>query len=136
MSNSGTPKTIEKEQMDGVDRRSFLMAGAAGLAAAGLGMKDAAANPAAPGPELRTNSKTGIRTAVISDAQLNIGPFLARKMAALGYNLVIADVQKGLVDFTFVGRFFAAHFLKLLGIEQIRLKSVSLLRRCHPNRSQ
>jgi NAD(P)-dependent dehydrogenase (short-subunit alcohol dehydrogenase family) len=116
MSNEETPKTIEKEQMDGVDRRSFLMAGAAGLAAAGLGMKDAAANPAAPGPELRTNSKTGVRTAVISDAQLNIGPFLARKMAALGYNLVIADVQKGLVEE--LRKLGAADVVVVEGLEQ------------------
>jgi NAD(P)-dependent dehydrogenase (short-subunit alcohol dehydrogenase family) len=98
MSNDETSKNTEKEQKSGIDRRDFLMAGAAGMAAAGLSMKDAVANPTAPGPELRTNSRTGIRTAVITDAQLNIGPFLARKLAALGYNLVIADVQEGLVD--------------------------------------
>jgi NAD(P)-dependent dehydrogenase (short-subunit alcohol dehydrogenase family) len=116
MTSKETPKTGEKEQTTGIDRRGFLMAGAAGVAAAGLGMKDAAANPTAPGPELRTNSKTGIRTAVISDAQLNIGPFLARKMAALGYNLVIADVQKGLVED--LHKLGAADVVVVEGLEQ------------------
>jgi 3-oxoacyl-[acyl-carrier protein] reductase len=83
---------------DGIRRREFIMAGAAGIAAVGAGMNTALAQPKAPGDTPRTNSKTGVRTAVITDAQLNIGPFLARKMAKLGYNLVIADVQEGLTD--------------------------------------
>lgn len=82
----------------GIDRRQFLMAGAAGIAAAGIGMNTASAEPKAPGAKLRTNSRTGVRTAIITDTQLNIGPFLARKMAQLHYNLVIADVLKGLPD--------------------------------------
>jgi NAD(P)-dependent dehydrogenase (short-subunit alcohol dehydrogenase family) len=90
----------KKEQDEkGIDRREFLMAGAAGaagIAAAGVGMNTAWAQPKAPGAKLKTNSKTGIRTAIITDAQLNIGPFLARKFAQLKYNLVIADVRKGL----------------------------------------
>ena len=85
-----------------LDRRHFVTAGVAGIAAvgavAGLGASTAQAAPQAPGPKLRTNSKTGIRTAVITDAQLNIGPFLAQEMAKLKYNLVIADVQEGLVE--------------------------------------
>jgi len=97
MSNEETKKQLD-EQATGIDRRDFLLAGAAGIAAAGAGITTASAQPAAPGPQPRTNSKTGIRTAVITDAQLNIGPFLAKKMAVLGYNLVIADVQEGLVD--------------------------------------
>ena len=83
----------------GLDRRDFIktgIAGAAGIAALGAGMNTATAQPVAQEPQPRTNSPTGIRTAVITDAQLNIGPILARKMAVLGYNLVIADVQKGL----------------------------------------
>jgi NAD(P)-dependent dehydrogenase (short-subunit alcohol dehydrogenase family) len=116
MTSKETPKTGEKEQTTGIDRRSFLMAGAAGVAAAGLSMKDAAANPTAPGPKLRTNSNTGIRTAVITDAQLNIGPFLARKMAALGYNLVIADVQEGLVKE--LRKLGAADVVVVEGLEQ------------------
>ena len=82
-----------------VNRRGFITAaGAAGIAAAGVGMNAAAAAPRPPGVPLRTNSKTGIRTAVITDAQLSIGPLLAREMAKLNYNLVIADVRKGLVE--------------------------------------
>lgn len=80
----------------GVHRREFIMASAAGIAAVGAGMNVALAQPKAPGETPRTNSKTGVRTAVITDAQLNIGPFLARKMARQGYNLVIADVLDGL----------------------------------------
>jgi 3-oxoacyl-[acyl-carrier protein] reductase len=40
--------------------------------------------------------KGGKRVAIITDAQLNIGPYLARKMAKANYNLVIADPLKGL----------------------------------------
>jgi 3-oxoacyl-[acyl-carrier protein] reductase len=87
-----------KQTEEGIDRREFLVAGAAGLAAVGAGMNTAWAQPKAPGDTPGTNSKTGIRTAVITDAQLNIGPFLARKMARLGYNLVIADVLDGLPE--------------------------------------
>ncbi len=93
----------KKEQDEkGIDRREFLMAGAAGaagIAAAGVGINTAWAQPKAPNPKaLKTNSKTGIRTAIITDAQLNIGPYLARKFAQLNYNLVIADVRKGLPE--------------------------------------
>ena len=80
----------------GLNRRHFLTAGAAGIAAAGIGINTAQAQPEPPGKKLRTNSKTGIRTAVITDTQLNIGPYLAQEMAKLNYNLVIADVRKGL----------------------------------------
>ena len=73
-------------------------AGAAGVAAAGLGIPAAAAAPKAPGAKLKTNSKTGIRTAIVTDTQLNIGPYLAREFARLNYNLVIADVREGLPD--------------------------------------
>ncbi len=90
----------KKEQdVKGINRRDFLMAGAAGaagIAAAGVGMNTAWAQPKAPGAKLKTNSKTGIRTAIVTDAQLNIGPYLAREFARLNYNLVIADVRKGL----------------------------------------
>lgn len=91
----------DKKEQDakGIDRREFLMAGAAGaagIAAAGVGMNTAWAQPKAPGAKLKTNSKTGIRTAIVTDAQLNIGPYLAREFARLNYNLVIADVRKGL----------------------------------------
>ena len=91
----------EKEHdAHGVSRRDFMMAGAAGVAAAGLGISTAqAAEPTpATGEKLRTNSKTGVRTAIITDTQLSIGPWLAREFARRKYNLVIADVQKGLPD--------------------------------------
>ncbi len=85
----------------GLDRRNFLKAGAAGIAtagAAGAGMNTAMAAPEPPGETPRINSKTGIRTAIVTDAQLNMGPFLAKEFAKRKYNLVIADVQKGLPD--------------------------------------
>ncbi len=81
-----------------VNRRDFLAAGAAGIVAAGAGVNTAWAQPRAPRDKLKTNSRTGIRTAIITDAQLNIGPYLAREFAKLNYNLVIADVLKGLPD--------------------------------------
>jgi NAD(P)-dependent dehydrogenase (short-subunit alcohol dehydrogenase family) len=50
------------------------------------------------GKALKSNSKSGKRVAIITDAQLSIGPHLARTFARLNYNLVIADVLKGLPD--------------------------------------
>jgi NAD(P)-dependent dehydrogenase (short-subunit alcohol dehydrogenase family) len=84
----------------GIDRRDLLKAGAmgaAGIAALGAGLPGAAwAETKAPGEKLTTNSKTGVRTVVITDAQLNIGPFLALEFAKRNYNIVMADVKKGL----------------------------------------
>ena len=92
----------KEQNAKSIERRHFLMAGAAGvagIAAAGVGVKTAHAQPKAPDPNVPwTNSKTGKRTAIITDAQLNIGPHLAREMAKLNYNLVIADVRKGLLE--------------------------------------
>ncbi len=85
---------------DGIDRRKFLLAGAVGaasVAGVGGGISSVVAQQSGA-QDPWTNSPTGIRTAVITDAQLNIGPILARKMATLGYNLVIADVQQGLPE--------------------------------------
>ncbi len=98
------------------NRRDFLMASAAGLAVAGAGISTAQAQPVAPGKVLKTNSKTGIRTAIITDAQLNIGPFLARKFAQLNYNLVIADVLKGLPEE--LHKLGAADVVVVPGLEQ------------------
>ena len=110
----------KKEQDEkGIDRREFLMAGAAGaagIAAAGVGMNTAWAQPKAPGAKLKTNSKTGIRTAIITDTQLNIGPYLAREFARLNYNLVIADVLKGLPEE--LRKLGAAKVVVVPGLEQ------------------
>jgi 3-oxoacyl-[acyl-carrier protein] reductase len=93
---------MKEQETKGINRRHFLMAGAAGaagIAAAGVGMNTAWAQPKPPDPKtLRTNSKTGIRTAIITDTQLNMGPYLAEEFARRNYNLVIADVKKGLPD--------------------------------------
>ena len=82
----------------GMKRRDFMVAGAAGAAlAAGAGVRTAMAQPKPPDPKnLRTNSPSGKRVAIVTDTQLNIGPYLAREFARLGYGLVIADVQEGL----------------------------------------
>jgi hypothetical protein len=95
----------DKKEQDakGFNRRDFLMAGAvgaAGIAASGAGMSTAFAEPKAPPSDgkLNTNSKSGVRTIVITDAQLNIGPFLALEFAKRNYNIVMADVKKGLAE--------------------------------------
>ena len=119
MNSEDTPHETDNEQTADIDRRNFIktgFAGAAGIAAAGAGMNAAVAQPTAPGPQPATNSPTGIRTAVITDAQLNIGPYLARKMAVLGYNLVIADVQKGLPQE--LRKLGAAEVVVVEGLEQ------------------
>ena len=85
----------------GIDRRNFLMAGAAGaaaIAASGLGANTASAATIVPGKTLKTNAtKGGKRVIIINDALLQIGPPLARNFAKQGYNLVIAQPEKGLV---------------------------------------
>jgi 3-oxoacyl-[acyl-carrier protein] reductase len=83
----------------GIDRRHFLTAAAGGLAAAGLGANTASAKTIVPGEVLKTNAtKGGKRVVIINDALLQIGPPLARNFAKLGYNLVIAQPEKGLVE--------------------------------------
>ena len=74
-----------EQDTNNLGRRSFLMTGAAaGVAAVGMGLPmTAAAAPMAPAVEgkLKTNAKSGVRTVIITDAQLNIGPYLAEEMA-------------------------------------------------------
>ncbi len=82
----------------GIARRDFLVAGAGGLAAAGLGMNTASAKTIVPGEDLSTNSTSGKRVALINDALLQIGPPLARSFAKQGYNLVIAQPAEGLLE--------------------------------------
>jgi NAD(P)-dependent dehydrogenase (short-subunit alcohol dehydrogenase family) len=88
----------KREGDGGFDRRDFLMAGVAGAAGVvASASTSAAAQPTAPDPKkLRTNSPSGKRVAIVTDTQLNIGPYLAREFARQGYGLVIADVKKGL----------------------------------------
>lgn len=95
----------EKKEKQNInfDRRDFIKAGAvgaAGIAVAGMGMQSAWAQPKPPNPEdLWSNAKKGgKRVAIITDTQLNIGPFLAHKMAKANYNLIIADVLEGLPE--------------------------------------
>jgi 3-oxoacyl-[acyl-carrier protein] reductase len=112
----------EKHDNEGFSRRDFMMAGAAGaagIAAAGLGVGTVSAAsepPPGPGGKLRTNSKTGIRTAIVTDTQLNMGPYIAEEFAKRNYNLVIADVQKGLPDK--LRKLGAADIVTVPGIEQ------------------
>jgi len=109
---------INDQGAKGFNRRNFMKLGAAGVAAAATtGMASAYGQSTNPDQEkLKTNSKTGIRTAVITDAQLNIGPFLARKMAKLNYNLVIADVLEGLPEE--LRKLGAAEVVVVPGLEQ------------------
>jgi 3-oxoacyl-[acyl-carrier protein] reductase len=94
-------KEQKEQDVKGIDRRRFLMAGAAGaagIAAAGLGVNTASAKTIIPGEPLKTNAtKGGKRVIIINDALLQIGPPLARNFAKKGYNLVIAQPAKGLV---------------------------------------
>jgi 3-oxoacyl-[acyl-carrier protein] reductase len=81
-----------------IDRCHFLMAGTAGIAAAGIGVNTASAKTIVPGKVLKTNAtKGGKRVAIINDAAMQIGPPIVRNFAKLGYNLVIAQPAKGLV---------------------------------------
>jgi len=82
-------------------RRNFIKktgAASLGVAAASAIIPAVAQTPKTNKNPIKTNSKSGIRTAIITDAQLNIGPYLAREFARLNYNLVIADVLEGLPD--------------------------------------
>ena len=87
-----------KPNTQGINRRNLLTAGAAGLAAAGLGAGTAQAKTVIPDQEkLWTNSNTGRRVAIINDALLQIGPPLAIELAQAGHDLVIAQPEEGLV---------------------------------------
>ncbi len=89
---------LNKPNTQGINRRNLLTAGAAGLAAAGLGVGTAQAETVIPDPEkLWTNSNTGRRVAIINDALLQIGPPLAIELAQAGHDLVIGQPKKGLV---------------------------------------
>jgi 3-oxoacyl-[acyl-carrier protein] reductase len=84
-----------------IDRRDLLKAGAigaAGLAAAGLGVNTAQAKNIIPDQEkVWTNSNTGRRVAILNDTALQIGAPLAIELAKAGHDLVIAQPEKGLV---------------------------------------
>jgi NAD(P)-dependent dehydrogenase (short-subunit alcohol dehydrogenase family) len=90
-------------EANAIDRRRFLTTAAGGLAAAGLGAATLGANTASakmiiPGETLKTNAtKGGKRVIIINDALVQVGPPLARNFAKQGYNLVIAQPEKGLV---------------------------------------
>jgi 3-oxoacyl-[acyl-carrier protein] reductase len=87
-----------EQDTQGFSRRNLLTAGAAGLAAVGLGANTASATTPIPGEILKTNAtKGGKRVAIINDAAMQIGPPIARNFAKLGYNLVIAQPAEGLV---------------------------------------
>ncbi len=85
----------------GIERRDLLKAGAvgaAGLAAAGLGVNTAQAKNIIPDQEkIWTNSNTGRRVAILNDTALQIGAPLAIELAKAGHDLVIAQPEKGLV---------------------------------------
>jgi 3-oxoacyl-[acyl-carrier protein] reductase len=92
---------MKEQDAKGINRRNFLMAGAAGaaaIAATGLGVNTASAETIIPKDPLNTNAtKGGKRVIIINDALLQIGPPLARNFAKKGYNLVIAQPAEGLV---------------------------------------
>ena len=112
---------MKKTDTGAMDRREFLMAGAAGmtaagLGAAGLGMNTAEAKTVVPGEELKTNAtKGGKRVALINDALLQIGPPIAIELAQKGHNLVIAQPAEGLVDKL---KSYGAEVVVVEGIEQ------------------
>jgi 3-oxoacyl-[acyl-carrier protein] reductase len=102
MTNKERSQASQSQRPSGLDRRDFLISGAAAgaaVAGAGLGLATTPRRTVAQqAQEVWTNSSSGRRTAVITDTRLNIGPHLAREMAGLNYNLVIADVPEGLPD--------------------------------------
>ena len=81
-------ETKEKDAK-GIDRRHFLLAGAAGaagIAASSLGMNTASAKTIVPGEVLKTNAtKGGKRVALINDALMQaIGSYEGGRMLFLG----------------------------------------------------
>ena len=109
---------MKEQGMTDINRRQFLKTGAVGaaaVAAATAGVNSALAQSEAPGDKLKTNAKSGKRTAIITDTQLNIGVPLAHMMARAKYNLVIADARKGLPEEL---RSLGAKVIVVPGIEQ------------------
>ncbi len=91
----------DEQANDAMGRRRFLAAaGGIAAASAGLGMTgEASANTVIPDQDdVWTNSNTGRRVILINDAKLQIGPPLARNFAKLGYDMVIAQPEDGLVE--------------------------------------
>jgi 3-oxoacyl-[acyl-carrier protein] reductase len=92
--------SLEKDP-NGIDRRQLLKTGAigaAGIAATALGMNTASAQTIVPGKVLKINAtKGGKRVIIINDTASQIGPPIARNLAKMGYNLVIAQPAEGLV---------------------------------------
>ena len=93
-------ENTEKEPT-GINRRDLLKAGAmgaAGMAAAGLGMNTASAKTIVPGEVLKTNAtKGGKRVVLLNDVMLQIGGPIAIELAKQGHNLVIAQPAEGFV---------------------------------------
>ena len=108
----------KRDSSKGIDRRNFMKIGAAGAAlVAGPGLYSAFSQTDAQGTKsLWTNSNSKNRVAIITDTQLNIGPYLARKLAQLNYNLVIADVLEGLPEELY--KLGAADVVIVPGLEQ------------------
>ena len=105
-----------KDNSQGINRRHLLAAGAAGLAAVGIGVdRTATAQQALNPKKLKTNSMSGKRVAIVTDTQMNIGPYLARKFVHAGYDLVIADPLKGLPEEL---RSLGAKVIVVPGLEQ------------------
>ncbi len=102
-----------KRDPEGINRRS-LVAGAAGTAAA-LHLATASAQSNAQEGQLPSNSTSGKRVAIVTDARLHMGPHLARTFARMNYNLVIADPAEGVPDEL---RGLGADVVVVPGIEQ------------------
>ena len=88
------PTTPDTDAKSNVDRRTFVAAGAAGLAGslvAGLGAQPAAA---------QTSTKTSgtKRVCLLLDTQTHMMPALAKEMARRDHDLVIGNVQDGLPE--------------------------------------
>jgi NAD(P)-dependent dehydrogenase (short-subunit alcohol dehydrogenase family) len=82
---------IKKRDAEGINRRHFLMAGAAGaagIAATGLGMKST----------VWAQKSKDKRVAILVDTQTHMMPALAREMARRNHNLVVGNVADGLVN--------------------------------------
>jgi NAD(P)-dependent dehydrogenase (short-subunit alcohol dehydrogenase family) len=104
----------KEPSVSGMNRRHFLVASSAGIAAAGAGIATTSAQTTGPAV-LPTNSTSGKRVAIVTDTVLSMGPHLARKFARNGYNLVIADPAEGLPEEL---RGLGADVVVVPGIEQ------------------
>ncbi len=79
--------------MSGLDRRTFLAAGAAAVPAAAIGARGVAKPPLAPTPPMGWNSWNSFATTITEAQAIETATIMAEKLLPSGYNIFTVDIQ-------------------------------------------